>query len=483
MSSGNKTEKSAASSTGQPTRKFFFDISGLVDFLQRNAHYSGIQRVVSEVVSEFASTVPSDQVYVTFSDAQGTQLKCLPFDALSVETLTDAALARRFFHPRRPAIGPIPQLRKYRNRKAEYLYHRTRLDLLAWLGKDQKFRKYGLTAADWKDIRSNKNIDVIVNHSADSLENVARAGDCLIVLDFSSRPGHLDAYDAAKALGLATFVFVHDLIPLIRPELCPEDAPIRFRGWLESVTALADGILVNSEATAHDLKVYLAHRNVALPITVIPLTQTKLGRAAATWRDDDISAMSPQYISLSKEQREVLTRPFVLCVGTIEARKNNWRVLMAWKSLLDSGNYSLPKLVFAGKPGILRKDFESAMRATRNLLGYAQIIETPDDAVLDLLYRRCDFAIAASLYEGWGLPVGEALAYGKTAVVSQTSSLPEVGMDLVEYCDPNDVSSIARAINQLQNPDHRAALEQRIQERDLRNWRDVAHDILAATHQ
>nr|WP_253285472.1 glycosyltransferase [Ruegeria sp. HKCCD6604] len=187
-----------------------------------------------------------------------------------------------------------------------------------------------------------------------------------------------------------------------------------------------------------------------------------------------------ELITLDDSLRHVVANPFVLCVGTIEARKNAWRIAMAWKALLDQGYVNLPKLVFAGRRGWLRQDFEDLLEATGNVYGYVRVIDGPSDEELDMLYSHCQFSIMASLYEGWGLPVGEALAYGKTAVVANNSSLPEVGEDLVEYCDATEVSSIAEAVKRLMDDDHRAALEAKITAANLRDWADVARDLHAA---
>ena len=85
-----------------------------------------------------------------------------------------------------------------------------------------------------------------------------------------------------------------------------------------------------------------------------------------------------------------------------------------------------------------------------------------------------------SLYEGWGLPVGEALSYGKTAVVSDSTSLPEVGGDMVEYCDPFSVDSLASAcLRLIENPEHRMSLERKIRETRLRDWDSVAVDLVS----
>ena len=84
-----------------------------------------------------------------------------------------------------------------------------------------------------------------------------------------------------------------------------------------------------------------------------------------------------------------------------------------------------------------------------------------------------------SFYEGWGLPIGEGLGFGKTGVVADNSSMPEVGGDLVEYCDAESIDSIYRACRKLiAEPDHRKALEARIAGTRLRTWDDVTEDII-----
>ncbi|MCX8955421.1 glycosyltransferase family 1 protein, partial [Ruegeria sp. NA] len=72
---------------------------------------------------------------------------------------------------------------------------------------------------------------------------------------------------------------------------------------------------------------------------------------------------------------------------------------------------------------------------------------------------------------------GEALAYGKTSVVAQNSSLVEVGMDLVEYCDAMSIQSIGEAVLRLNDSNYRSVLEEKIKTAPLRSWSDVARDM------
>ncbi|WP_239428215.1 glycosyltransferase [Snodgrassella communis] len=182
----------------------------------------------------------------------------------------------------------------------------------------------------------------------------------------------------------------------------------------------------------------------------------------------------------------IINKKYVLHVGTIEIRKNIWRLVLAWKKLLDEGKSDLPYLVLAGRKGWFNERLWDLLKGTNNLYGNVIILDNVSDGELDALYRNCLFTSTISLYEGWGLPIGESLAYGKTSVVANSTSLPEVGMDLVEYCDPLSVDSIADAVEKLiYDSDYRQFLESKIQNAKLRNWADVAHDlakVLQITH-
>jgi glycosyltransferase involved in cell wall biosynthesis len=165
----------------------------------------------------------------------------------------------------------------------------------------------------------------------------------------------------------------------------------------------------------------------------------------------------------------------------MEVRKNLWQLATVWDRLRMQSGRKLPKIVFAGRRGWLNDDFDALMTATGQLGGWAEIVVEPDDAALSYLYRYCLFTVTVSFYEGWGLPIGESLAYGKTAVVSNTSSMPEVGGDMVEYCDPHSLDDIeAACLKLIDDPGHRQALEARIRSARLRSWDDVAADIFAA---
>jgi len=154
--------------------------------------------------------------------------------------------------------------------------------------------------------------------------------------------------------------------------------------------------------------------------------------------------------------------------------------VQVWARLAQRNDLELPRLVLAGKRGWLTGGFLAMLEQTGGLGGWVIWLDAPTDAELDHLYRHCLFTATVSLYEGWGLPIGEGLSYGKTGVVSQTASMPEVGGDMVAYCDPASMQSLEAAVLRCLDPSERAALEARIADTPLRSWNDVGRDVMAA---
>ena len=133
---------------------------------------------------------------------------------------------------------------------------------------------------------------------------------------------------------------------------------------------------------------------------------------------------------------------YLLFVGTIEPRKNLTRLLSGFEAIHADG--LTDGLVIVGKRGWLYDDFfsrleQSPARAAVILPGYV-----PDED-LPAIYAGAQALVLPSLYEGFGLPVLEAMACGTPVVASNSSSIPEVGGDAARYFDPTDAEAIIEA--------------------------------------
>ncbi len=138
-----------------------------------------------------------------------------------------------------------------------------------------------------------------------------------------------------------------------------------------------------------------------------------------------------------------LPKRYILSVGTIQPRKNYVRLIEAFSALPDRDI----SLVIVGKKGWLYEDILTAPNRC-GVSGRVQFLDfVPDDA-LPALYERAEFFALPSLYEGFGLPVLEAMAHGTPVVVSKTSSLPEIAGKSGIYVDPSDTKSIADGLLQ-----------------------------------
>lgn len=134
-------------------------------------------------------------------------------------------------------------------------------------------------------------------------------------------------------------------------------------------------------------------------------------------------------------------RPYVLYVGAEDPRKNLDGLLRAWQRLA-------------------RTDFELVVvGSTRpDMEGVAWVGES-DDVMLAGLYRYADLFVMPSLYEGFGLPLLEAMACGAPVAAARAASLPEVGGDVPAWFDPHDADQMAAVVGDLlDDPDRRARM-------------------------
>ena len=273
---------------------------------------------------------------------------------------------------------------------------------------------------------------------------------------------------ARKAAGNAVFQLIHDVIPVKLPALAKPGHEAEFRRFLASVPEYVSGFLCVSDQTEVDLREVLPAVGNSIPTRVTPLAHEFAGDAA------DDATVGPAV-------RAIAETPFVLCVGTIEVRKNAFALVQVWDRLRSELGERLPRLILAGQRGWRTEDLFDLLARTGNLGGTVAVAETPTDAELALLYRHCLFTVFPSLYEGWGLPIGESLWFGKHCIASKTSSMPQVGGDLAEYVDPKDDEGLQQAIvRAFQDSNYVSAREQRIRQAELRRWSDVAREVYGA---
>ena len=154
-------------------------------------------------------------------------------------------------------------------------------------------------------------------------------------------------------------------------------------------------------------------------------------------------AANQRFSRLKSNETDIPTQDYILCVASIDPRKNFTRLLEAF-SLLDRRNLKL--IIVGSKSKVFA---ESTLDKTESLSDQIEFTGHISDERLIELYRHAGLFVYPSLYEGFGLPPLEAMACGCPCVVSDSGSLPEICGEAAVYCDPYDSNDIAAKINQV----------------------------------
>jgi glycosyltransferase involved in cell wall biosynthesis len=235
-----------------------------------------------------------------------------------------------------------------------------------------------------------------------------------------------------RRLPCRSIVGMMDLTFFVLPQYHTLGKRIFFRFMIRTCARKADRLIAISESTARDLQQYL--RVPANRIDVTPL-------AASPAFTPDI----PRQAVNEVRRRYQLPDEYVLYVGRLEPRKNLPRLLDAYAQLLQR-RPSAPPLVLAGARGWHPRDLDRALNragSSVRAIGYVS------DADLPALYAGAGIFVYPSLYEGFGIPVIEALACGVPTITSNVSSMAEVAADAAELVDPSNTSEIVSALERL----------------------------------
>ncbi len=214
-------------------------------------------------------------------------------------------------------------------------------------------------------------------------------------------------------------IVVYDLVPFVVPELARAQSTWIERATLRPAVRRARNLVCISTATENDL---IAH---------FPSAR---GKTSVAHLAPDATFFEPTTHDRASET------PYVLAVGTLEPRKNLSRLIDAWREV-HAGSGAGHRLLLVGPEGWGDPGLERiAQTASIERSGYV----TDED--LHRLYTHCDCFVYPSLYEGFGLPILEAMAAGAPVITSNNSSMPEIAGDAALLIDPMNTSEIAAAL-------------------------------------
>jgi glycosyltransferase involved in cell wall biosynthesis len=289
-----------------------------------------------------------------------------------------------------------------------------------------------------------------------SWEILWRRPDALLVTSFSMPLVH-----PKKSI-----VTIHDLAW----HLFPETVQIKQRLWLHFThifaSKFAARLIAVSEQTKRDM------------IRILKISSGRIDVIHHGFSDQNQEtnrkAENPTDQSTSIQQASMAQTPFILCLGTLQPRKNLIRLIDAFLALKDQS--PLPHtLVIAGRAGWMCQDVLDKIRSSASVvyLGYVE-------DRLSLL-KQADLLVQPAVYEGFGLSLLDAFSQRVPVACSNVSSLPEVAGDAAEYFDPYSVESMTRAILNVLGSPQRSEELRSLGAHRLRgfSWDDCARKTLA----
>lgn len=233
-------------------------------------------------------------------------------------------------------------------------------------------------------------------------------------------------YNIKKNLNIKLYSISYDLIPIYYPQYCLDNVVAVFHKLYYDLCWMSSHIFCISKSTQNDLNNFIKETGCPKP----QLSIVNLGSNIIDSEEFKISEKIEKFL----EGKE-----YILYVSTIERRKNHQLLYSLVSYWIDNKITDFPEIILVGMPGWgtdeLMKDLELNYRVKNKI----HILNHINDSELSYIYNKSLFTVYPSYYEGWGLPVAESLTYNKFCIASNTSSLPEVGQDLIECISPYDL--------------------------------------------
>lgn len=270
---------------------------------------------------------------------------------------------------------------------------------------------------------------------------------------------------APRVSPVPTIVSVMDLSFLHFPETFKKNDLYQLTKWTEYSVKNAKKVITISNSSKDDIIKFYKIPSEKISVVHLGLKQLSMEKS-------------------SKKLSEFgVTKKYILFVGTLQPRKNIAKLIEAF-SILPEQLRDEYQLVVIGKKGWLYEEILSAPKKY-NVDQSVVFLDYVSDEDLPQFYENAEVYVLPSLYEGFGLPVLEAMRYGCPVITSNVSSLPEAGGDAALYFDPTSTQDIAKTLEKVLKDDK--LREDMIRRGNIHykkfTWEKAAKDVLSAVEE
>ena len=270
----------------------------------------------------------------------------------------------------------------------------------------------------------------------------AQKDDVFLGLDLAAHllPRHIKQLLDWKLAGARLHFVVYDILPLTHPSHFKAKRVQHFRRWARLIASLADSLLCISRTVQADLQDWL-EKNFGLSPAQLPTQVIALGGDFAK----NIISTAPSVL-VQKTLDQLQGQRWALMVGTLEPRKCHAQVLDAFEQLWQQNQPVC--LVLIGRVGWQTEALQQRIALHPQLNRKLYWFNNASDSELELFYQQCTGVVAASLAEGYGLPLREAMAHGKPLLARNIPVFREVAGDYAHYFDDDTATVFGVKLHQ-----------------------------------
>lgn len=320
-----------------------------------------------------------------------------------------------------------------------------------------------LTRTEFQDLLAtiNKELKLGLNYIEENINNLDSSNQLLLMGELWCEKNSIAHLKKLKKNNVKIISFIHDLIPFFEQHFYWDDFVQEFIQWGKDTLEISDYFITQSQSSKRDIEKILNEMNLNKEVHLATLGDNILKGNATTF---DLKLPSQN---------------FILCVGTVQPRKNHMLLFLTWKKLVAELKENCPDLLIIGSKGWHVDDFYYFCSTDKYLKNKIHFIEKVTDPELYYLYQSSMLTVYPSFYEGWGLPIAESVAIGKYCIPSNSSSMTEIAGDLLEYHDPyNPIELFEKIKFYSQNPEELKKKEKLIRENyKIKTWENFTNTI------
>ncbi len=279
-------------------------------------------------------------------------------------------------------------------------------------------------------------------------------------------PAFTDRLVLANKSGAKLVQIIHDVATTVWPQFF-EQVAVSPTTYNSRIVPIADLVLCVSRNTKKELTGWLNQEKLHVPRMEV----FRLG--------DDVRASKPRKPDDEAFMAAGLKgKDYLLCVGTIEAKKNHALFYYVYKMAAQRG-IELPKIAIVGRRGWGTENIYDMMTKDPEVKDKFVFLHDISDEELVWLFDNCLFTVLPSFHEGWGIPIAESLGRGIPCLSSNTSSMVEIAEGIVEHFSPTSAEECLAAIQRMLEPKHYKAAVARVKKYQPTSWDDSFKQVRA----